>query len=227
MLTIPLNNFRHYWVLADRKDEFPLELGGNCIHHVDTLQTELDQEVEFLRVRNGFHVAALIDGKFLDTCFLQKEPLSIDLDFSTSKLLTLGEGRVHVSRLKVNCLHVEWLYQQPNGQLQTTVFDFDILSPFSNSPDLRLLELQKRTSEIFYLRFLDVNSGFLRVFCLDRIRGDFYWTYNIFPKKAFRNPVDSEFALALQNSLGVSVDFVQQCMLESSELAFDFWDFQS
>ena len=134
------------------------------MHHVDTLQAELDQEVEFLRVRNGFHVAALVDGKFLDTCFLQREPLRVDLDFSTSKLLTVGEGRVNVSRLKVNCLHVEWLYKQPNGLLQTTVFDFDILNPFSNSPSLRALELQKRTSEIFYLRFLDVNSGFLMCF---------------------------------------------------------------
>lgn len=227
MLTIPLNNFRHYWVLADRKDEFPLELGGNCIFHVETLKAKLCQEVEFLRVRNGFHVAALIDGKFLDTCFLQKDPLSVDLDFSTSKLITDNLGAVNVYRRMFSTLKVEWIYHQSNGFKKFSIFEFDILDPFVESPNLRSLELKKGTSELFYLRFLDVNSGFLRVFCLDRIRRDFYWTYNIFPKKAFRNPVDSEFALALQNSLGVSVDFVQQCMLESSELAFDFWGFQS
>ena len=214
---IPVNNLRHYWSFFGCESEFPIQLGGNCVYLVSLLRAETERKIEMLKVVNGTHVAALIDNrKFFDPCLLMQKSLLVDSDFSVSNLDFDLSGRIELSRRKYNCLNVTWRVDLPNLETSCSFFDFDILNPIDSNLNDFDFELNRPQTDMFFLRFLNLSTGFLNVLCYLHRTNEWFWTFNPYPSSQYRCEVDSEFCDQFYESLGLSFESYKVLCIETT-----------
>lgn len=222
-----INNLRHYWSYFGIAEDFPVELGGNCLYLVNLLQESLFADVVMLQVVNGTHVAALIAGdRFFDPCLLMRKSLLVDSDFAMTNLDLDLSGRIELSRRKYNCLNVTWRVELPNLETTNSYFDFDILNPFPRIANDFHFELNRKAPEMFFLRFLNLSTGFLNTVCFLHATKEWVWTFHPFPSSGYFCQVDSVFREQFYESLDISFDYYQQACLETLVLMNKFNSFR-
>lgn len=176
-----------------------------------------------LQVMNGTHVAALIDGKkFFDPCLIMQNSVFAESDFAMTDLDFDVSGRVEVSRKKLNCLNVAWNLDLPNLQVSRSYFEFDILNPFSRVLNDYHFELTRNPSEMFFLRFVNLSTGFLNTVCYLHKSGEWFWTFHPYPSSSYRCEIDANFCNQFQESLGLSFNDFRQTCFDSKLLLNDF-----
>ena len=219
----PVNNFRTYWEIAGRGDQLPMSLGGNCVFQVEMLQKQVSQDVRFVQVFDGVHVAALLDGKFIDPCLLQESACDVTEEFVVSNLNFGIKGSVYMQRYKRNVLEVVWNYYLQDSRVVGSVFEFDVLNPFVASPDLSQIEIFKGRPRGFFIRFLNLETGFLNVVYMDITSKEMFWTYHLYPSSGLQLQIDSSFEGQFVESLGIDIKCLRGIYLESCDLMNSFW----
>ena len=219
----PVNNMRTYWEIFGCEQEFPLSFGGNCVFQVEQLKRNIASKIEFVRVVDGVHVAALIDGRFFDPCLLQNTPVSVEREFSLNQLQHGISGDVCVDRSKCNILDVTWRYLMQNGRNVDANFRFDILNPSMSPPDLVEIERFKGVPDLFFLRFFNLESGFLNTLCFDISLREFFWTYHIYPTAGVKMPLNCQLAGQFEESTGLNISVFKEVVFESLAFSEGFW----
>ena len=209
-----VNNLRHYWNFFGMQDDFPTQLGGNCLYLLDNLRQSLLADVKLLQIRHGTHVAALIDGsEFFDPCLLMQNSVSVNKEFTLQNLDLGVSGCVQVSRPKINSLNLSWHVDLPNLQVSRSYFEFDILNPHEHFFNDYHFELTREAPRLLFLRFVNLVTGFLNTVCYLQEANDWFWTFHPYPSSGYRLQVDNVFCQQFEESLGFSfLDYCDICL---------------
>ena len=223
----PINNFRHYWNFFGVQDDFPSQLGGNCLFLVDKLRQSILSDVKLLQVKHGTHAAALINGsEFFDPCLLMQNSVSVEREFTLQNLDLGVSGCVQVSRQKINSLNLAWHVDLPNLQVSRSYFEFDVLNPHDQFLNDYHFELTREAPNMLFLRFVNLVTGFLNTVCYFQDSGNWFWTFHPYPASGYRLEVDDIFCQQFEESLGFSfLDFREIC-LQTQVLMNRFYNFR-